>query len=130
MLNLFWRHVLIPVLSACVVFSGGILPPMPGGLGPSGISFLGLSNRILTPNGDRLNDNAVLNFDNPRYSRLSGRVFDLQGKFVSDMAPGPSPDTQLLWDGKASGQAVPGGVYIFVVETEDRIFSGTLVVIR
>ena len=97
----------------------------------SGVTFdiSNLTNKMITPNGDGLNDAAVFTFDNPKDSGFSGKIFDAEGAFVTDMTPGPVPDS-LKWDGKAGGRAVPGGVYAYQISAEGKIFTGTLVVIR
>jgi hypothetical protein len=97
----------------------------------SGTSFdiSGLSNRVITPNGDGLNDTAVFNFDNPKKSGYSGKIFDIEGAFVADMSQGPVDDS-LKWDGKRDGQKVQGGVYVYQIRAEGKVFNGTLMVIR
>ena len=90
----------------------------------------GVSNRALTPNGDGLNDTVVFTFDNPKDSAFSGRLYDVGGRYVSDMTPGPVAGSSLMWDGKAGGRVVPHGVYIYQILAEGKTFSGTLVVIR
>lgn len=90
----------------------------------------GVSNRALTPNGDGLNDTIVFTFNNPKVSAFSGKMFDLRGRFVSDMRAGPIADSSLLWDGKAGGVVVPRGVYLYEIQAEGRTFNGTVVVIR
>lgn len=97
-----------------------------------GFSFdvSGVSNRALTPNGDGLNDTVVFTFDNPRDSAFSGRIFDLRGRYVSGMSPGPVAGASLLWDAKSNGRVVPRGVYIYEIRAEGRTFRGTVVVIR
>lgn len=100
----------------------------------SGFNFnsAGVSNRFLTPNGDRKNDFAVFTFDNPRDSEVKGRIFDLRGAFVAEMTrhPGLDAQRQLVWDGRSRGNAVPPGAYIYQIEAEDKVFNGTVVVIR
>jgi gliding motility-associated-like protein len=88
-----------------------------------------LSNRMLTPNGDGKNDAVVFTFDNPRASEVKGRIFDLKGAEVATMVPGPVSNS-LMWDGKAGGNVVPGGVYIYQLESEEKTFNGTVVVIK
>lgn len=88
-----------------------------------------LSNKAITPNGDGLNDAAVFSFDNPADAAFSGRIYDIDGSFVAEMTPGPGRD-RLSWDGKAGGQAVPSGVYVYQVRGEDKVFNGTVVVVR
>ncbi|MBI3298921.1 MAG: gliding motility-associated C-terminal domain-containing protein [Elusimicrobia bacterium] len=98
---------------------------------PLAFSFTkaGLSNRFITPNGDGRNDVIVFRYSNPRDILVSGRVVDLKGARVAELAAGTVADT-LVWDGKAGGGAVPSGVYIYVIEGGSSVFTGTLVVVR
>lgn len=98
-------------------------------LGAFAADFSGLSNRLITPNGDGKNDTMVFVFDDPLGSGIKGTIFDLKGAKVSDMVPGPVSNS-MLWDAKASGQTVPGGVYIYQLEAEDRVYNGTVVVVK
>lgn len=93
------------------------------------VNAAGLANRMLTPNGDGKNDSVTVVFDNPMDSAVSGRIYDLKGAFVAPMTQGPVANS-LLWDGRAGGRVVPGGVYIFQVEAEGRTYNGTIVVVR
>lgn len=99
---------------------------------PQGFSFdaSGLSNRLITPNGDGRNDGFVISFSNPADSAISGRIYDLRGAFVADMTAGPVPGTTLAWNGRSGGAAVRSGIYVYVLEGEGKSFSGTVVVIR
>ena len=90
----------------------------------------GISNRAITPNGDGLNDTVVFTFDNPMASAFSGRIYDLRGRWVGDMAPGPVAGESLMWDAKSGGRVVPRGVYIYQIQAEGKTFNGTVVVIR
>lgn len=89
----------------------------------------GLSNRVLTPNGDGLNDGVVFSYSNPADAAVAGEVFDLKGAKVADLTPGPAANT-LAWDGKAGGIPVPSGVYLFLIRGEDKAFNGTLLVFQ
>jgi len=89
----------------------------------------GLTNRLITPNGDGKNDTMVFIFDNPQDKAVKGRLFDLRGGVVSSMTPGPVANS-LLWDGKSGGQTVPGGVYIYQIEADGTVYNGTVVVVR
>ena len=100
-------------------------------IAPKGFSFSGVSNRFISPNGDSKNDIAIFQFDNPQFSDVTGKIIDMKGMVVATLTPGPvNPSTQLMWDGKAGGGPAPGGVYIYVIAAEGKIFSGTVVVIR
>lgn len=92
-----------------------------------------ITNKMITPNGDGLNDTTVFIFDNPNDSGYSGRIFDVRGGMIADMSPGPVQGCQtgsLKWDGKANGAPVSGGVYIYQIRAEDKVFNGTILVIR
>lgn len=86
--------------------------------------------KTFTPNGDGINDTINFVFENPKDSPLSGKVFNLQGAFVSDLTVG-SDGSSLVWDGKENGGApVPKGVYIYQIEVEGKNLNGTIVVAR
>ncbi|MCM2267470.1 MAG: gliding motility-associated C-terminal domain-containing protein [Elusimicrobiales bacterium] len=89
----------------------------------------GLTNRLITPNNDGKNDTMVFIFDNPQDKDVKGKIFDLRGALVGRMVPGPVGNS-LVWDAKAGGQAVPGGVYIYQIEAQGTVYNGTVAVIR
>ncbi len=89
----------------------------------------GLSNRLLTPNGDGKNDSMVFVFDNPMESGVKGRIYDLKGALVAKMTAG-NISNSLVWDGKSGGLAVPGGVYIYQIESGGNVYNGTVAVIK
>ncbi len=95
----------------------------------------GQVNKVITPNGDHLNDEAFFIYQNPRDSAITGKVYDMTGGQVADMVSCPSVPPQpgmgcLQWDGKAGGRVVKGGVYVYAIKGEGKTFSGTIVVIR
>ncbi len=100
----------------------------------NGFSFneAGISNREITPNGDGKNDTVEFLFDNPKYSAISGQVFDLQGHLISGMQPcADQPASQcLMWDAKSGGRIVPGGIYVYQLKGEGKTYTGTVLVIR
>ena len=89
----------------------------------------GLTNRLITPNGDGKNDTMVFIFDNPQEQEVKGRIYDMRGALVARMKPGPVGNS-VIWDAKAGGQAVPGGVYIYQIEAQGKVYNGTVAVIR
>jgi len=117
-------------------FLGAInAPAFAGPFQSQALSFspeTGLSNRLITPNGDNRNDSVVFTVSNPRDSSVSGTIFDLKGAKIADLVPGPAVpfSTTLVWDAKAGGQTVCSGVYVYVLSGEEKAFTGTLVVIR
>ncbi|MBI4347898.1 MAG: fibronectin type III domain-containing protein [Elusimicrobia bacterium] len=88
-----------------------------------------ITNKAITPNGDGHNDAAVFVFDNPQDSLVTGEIYDLRGGFVSGMTPGPIRNS-IQWNGRAGGNLVPGGIYVYVIKAEDRKYTGTVVVVR
>jgi len=97
-----------------------------------GFSFLGASNRFITPNGKNLN--VVFKFDNFDGAAVTGKIYDVTGRFVADTTPPSSNVTmngQLIWDGRSSsGEVVRTGAYVYVVACETSVYRGVVVVIR
>ncbi len=86
--------------------------------------------RILTPNGDGLNDKARFELDNPEQLPVTGTIFDLSGARVGTIQQGLTPDV-VLWDGKSEdGQTVAGGVYIYQLEFHGKFATGMVTVAR
>jgi hypothetical protein len=106
----------------------------------SGFSFNGVSNRFITPNGDRKNDNVAFSFSNPSDSAGSIKIYDLRGHLLTTISinsggsvtcPNSTPGNGCpVWDARANGQIVSSGVYIYVINIESAVISGALVVIR
>ncbi len=100
-------------------------------------------NKFITPNGDNRNDTFIFRCYNPRDYAVEGRVYDLSGREVGAMrlkqrseGTGASITPavagiyyDLEWDPNSGGHK-PGGVYIYQVRMETRVFKGTIVVIR
>lgn len=86
--------------------------------------------RVITPNGDGLNDTM---FFNTKVDGVTGKVFDMRGAKVADLkaCPGrsnPFNDKCLFWDGKASNKAVHSGIYLYDLNGQGTHFTGTVVV--
>ncbi|HEX4046466.1 MAG TPA: gliding motility-associated C-terminal domain-containing protein [Elusimicrobiota bacterium] len=108
------------------------------GVRVQGFSFNGVSNRFITPNNDGRNDNVAFSYSNPFDSAGTVKIFDLRGHLLTtipinagglDTCPSATPGCP-VWDGRANGQVVPTGVYIFVIAVESVVASGAVVVIR
>ncbi|MCC7265483.1 MAG: gliding motility-associated C-terminal domain-containing protein [Candidatus Latescibacteria bacterium] len=88
---------------------------------------------IFTPNGDGINDQAVLQvpiFQVEGQRRLRVEVFDLAGRRLRDLSTAPgqlSGEHHLPWDGKdEQGRLLPPGIYLFHLELDtDAKASGT-----
>lgn len=119
---------------------------LPGALGTqtTGIKFLGPLSRVITPNGDGLNDRLVLCVDNPKDSGVSGAVLDLHGAHVASLdlldqhagdPPGPAvcktaSGQRVGWNGRSEFGTASSAVYVYVVEAEGQRFTGAFVVVR
>lgn len=119
----FGALLLLPLSALC-----GWLAAQAAGLVPQALTFSGASNRILTPNGDGKNDNVAFQFDNPQFSDVKVKIYDLKGGLVAEL--GPTTGGMLVWDGKSNGRTVGGGGYIYIVEGEGRLFRGAVLVVR
>lgn len=98
-------------------------------MGARAFRFIGVSNRLVTPNGDGRNDNVAFRFDNPRDSAGSLKIYDIRGAQVASLTV-ESGTTAVVWDAKSRGTAVRAGVYIYVLQVEGVTRSGSVVVIR
>ncbi|MDA8131769.1 MAG: gliding motility-associated C-terminal domain-containing protein [Elusimicrobia bacterium] len=101
-------------------------------------------SRLVTPNGDGRNDTFIFRCHNPRDSAIEARIYDLHGGEVGKMrlrqrSNGSDPFAgrddasgiyyDLEWDPN-SGAKVPGGVYMYQITVETKVYKGTVVVIR
>jgi gliding motility-associated-like protein len=92
----------------------------------------GVQSRVITPNGDGLNDLFVVQYDpGPDYVTPTGQIFDLRGAFVSNMVPSQAQGGySMVWDGKMNGTPVHSGVYVYRIQGGGKTFTGTVVVAR
>ena len=85
--------------------------------------------RIFTPNDDGWNDVANFMYEG-NDAGITGKIFDINGAFVADMARGDT-ETSLKWDGKnADRKVVSSGIYIYQLEADKKVFNGTVVVAK
>ena len=91
--------------------------------------------RIFTPNGDGINDQFSLRFNNPDGDIISQKkIFDLQGNEVADLQV-TGDETQdpvtLFWNGQdKNGAKVRSGIYIYQVQAGGKLINGTVVLAR
>ncbi|MFH0948091.1 MAG: gliding motility-associated C-terminal domain-containing protein [Elusimicrobiota bacterium] len=85
--------------------------------------------RIFTPNGDGWND--VVHFMYVgKDTGITGKIFDINGAFISDMSRGDT-EYSLKWDGKnGDGKVASSGIYIYQIEADSKVFNGTVVVAK
>jgi gliding motility-associated-like protein len=85
--------------------------------------------KIITPNGDGINDDFNFTFDNPARNNVEGKIFDLQGCFITYMSL--TGDSWIIWNGQnQNGSAVVPGIYLYQVKCGTKVFNGTIVVAR
>lgn len=109
----------------------------------AGFRWFGPIARILTPNGDGKNDMSVICFDNPADSDVSGKIYSLLGAEVASFGPRQTtlpngcpaaataaPVQFMTWDGRSNGSVVRSGIYVYRVTAEQKVYSGTLIVVR
>lgn len=102
--------------------------------------FFGPLARVITPNGDRKNDIAFFCFDNPAQNGITGKIFNVLGTQVASVTgrasaagsacPGGFNPEFVTWDGKSQGSTVRSGLYVYRLEAEGRVYSGTILVVR
>jgi|GEM_PF-5369684 len=89
-----------------------------------------LSGRVITPDWPGRNSSFIITYDpGPNNVVPTGRVYDLHGEHIADLAPGSVPNT-LVWDGRMSGRTVSSGVYIYHVSGGGKTYTGTIVVAK
>ena len=100
-----------------------------GGIGVQGFSFSGVTNRYITPNGDGKNDTVSFQFSNPRDAAGSVRIYDVRGHVVASLAVSGGMQS-VTWDPRGGGQAAAAGLYIYVIQVEETVTTGVVVVIK
>jgi len=84
------------------------------------------AERIITPNGDGINDTA--SFPGLIQGQDDVRIFDVRGRRVRHMTtPAPGCGGSFCWDGKDdSGSVVESGVYIYQYTSQGERVSGVI----
>ena len=108
------------------------------------VTFYGPLSRIVTPNGDGINDLIFFCFENPQDSDISGKIYTVLGTEVASISPrsnrtgvaGAGCPASIIraqyatWNGMADNTRVSSGVYVYRIKSEDQVFSGTVIVVR
>src|ERR1700679_2853202 len=86
-----------------------------------------MSGRVLTPNGDGINDSVAFTLMSAQNSALHTQVFDVRGRRVAELQPVSS--TQLRWDGKDyAARVVQSGVYLVQISENASLWNGVVAV--
>jgi hypothetical protein len=90
-------------------------------------------NRMVTPNGDGYNDRFFFKCYNPRDAAVDARIYDLSGREQAVMKLVSSGTADFYytfeWDPNSGGRW-PGGVYVYQIRLEKKVYKGTVVIIR
>ena len=88
-----------------------------------------MSGRILTPNGDGINDSVGFTVPESASGLPRAEVYNLRGQRIAEL-PLVSP-TQLRWDGHdATGRPVESGVYLVQISEDSSLWSGVVAVAK
>jgi hypothetical protein len=130
------RTTVAAVLAGAILLLGAVR--LMAQTGPS--RFFGPLSRVITPNGDRKNDIAFFCFDNPSSNGIVGRIYTMLGTEVAATGPRTAAGASacptgfnrefVTWDGKSNGSPVRSGVYVYRLEIEGKIHTGTVLVVR
>lgn len=108
------------------------------------IRFYGPLSRVITPNGDGVNDLVFFCFENPQNSDINGKIYTLLGTEVASTGPRrdrtgasgsgcPASIIQaqfVTWGGTADNVRVRSGLYVYRFTSENQVFTGTVLVAR
>ena len=108
------------------------------------VQFYGPLSRVITPNGDGINDKIFFCFENPQDSELTGKIYTLLGAEVASIGvkndrtalagvgcPASVIRAQFMtWDGFADNVRVRSGLYVYRITAEEQVFSGTFLIVR
>jgi hypothetical protein len=117
---------------AALALGLALLRPVTAGQSLGGVNLLEVKPRILTPNGDTLNDVVQFKFDDTLAGRpLETEIMDIHGAKVANLSFAQNADATLEWNGKDSGgNALPSGIYIYSIQLGHHKATGTVVVAR
>lgn len=108
------------------------------------VTFYGPLSRVITPNGDGINDFIFFCFENPQDSDISGKIYTVLGTEVASIGPRNNRTGAAVvgcpasiiraqystWNGLADNTRVGSGVYVYRIKSEDQVFAGTVIVVR
>jgi hypothetical protein len=88
-----------------------------------------MSGKIVTPNGDGINDTVAFTLPANLTGSPRAEVYDVRGHRVANLAPVSA--NQLRWDGRDyAGRVVSSGVYLVQISEDAALWSGLVAVAR
>ncbi len=128
-----WERVLASAGLFIAAFVMNIAPASTssGSQSLGGITLEEVKPRVITPNGDALNDVVFFQFDTSVAGLpIEGDIRDIRGARVSGMEMNVAEDA-LIWDGRDdNGRTSPSGIYIYSIKIGQNQATGTVVVAR
>ena len=96
-----------------------------------GITMTEVAPRIVTPNGDAMNDKIFFRFDTSVTGiPIETSVFNVNGAKIASLIADATGDF-MTWDGRdENGNTVPAGIYIYSIQIGKNFATGTVVVAR
>jgi hypothetical protein len=96
-----------------------------------GVTLEEVRPRVMTPNGDALNDVVYFQFDSSVAGLpIEAVIRDVRGARVAGLELNSSEDA-LIWDGRDDdGRMSPSGIYIYSIKIGQSHASGTVVIAR
>lgn len=89
---------------------------------------------LFTPNGDGHNDQVYMVLENPNNAEVRGDIFDLAGRHIATLPPPTLTagiGTTLTWSGNdEGGSVVPSDLYVYRIQGDGQIITGTVAVAR
>jgi len=88
-----------------------------------------ISQRILTPNGDGINDQVAFHVTSPEEGSINTSVLNSRGRRIAGLIPGTQGHFE--WDGKDSqGRIVESGVYLIQISQGSGLWNGVVAVAK
>jgi len=88
-----------------------------------------MSGRVLTPNGDGINDSVAFNLPASETGIPHAQVYDVRGRRVAELLP--SSSNQMRWDGRDyAGRVVASGVYLVQISEDAALWNGVVAVAK
>ena len=96
------------------------------------LGLVAISNNIVSPNGDGINDQIRITVDNQNAADVQGHLYDMSGHEVAALGLQTSgANTTLTWDGRTeSGARAESGVYIYQITGDSKRIAGVVAVAR
>jgi hypothetical protein len=90
--------------------------------------------KFVTPNNDHKNDTFVFRAYNPMDLAVRGKIYSLKNRLVASMQDAYIDDSDnysnLEWNPNSGSERAQGGVYIYQIVMGEKVYKGTVIVIK